>query len=178
MDMRMLRTRSYHSPSRNPGDAKGRISVNCGRIFFHAPRFDFSNLPLGALPVPDWGAIGCRSVHVFFYKHTLFFSSAWVDKESKKIISARKLSRLVVSVAKGNSNYVSKFQLSSSNGLGDIRIFVTKIDDQKGDRFHHLFVENLAPAEIARVQDLSEAKFSKSKKRIKNHFFEVVLFGH
>ena len=101
-----------------------------------------------------------------------------VDKESKKIISARILSKLVVSVAKGNSNYVSKFQLSSSNGLGDIPVFVTKIDDQKGDRFHHLFVENLAPAEIARVQELSEAKFSKSKKRIKNHFFEVVLSGH
>ena len=94
-----------------------------------------------------------------------------VDKESKKIISARILSKLVVSVAKGNSNYVSKFQLSSSNGLGDIPVFVTKIDDQKGDRFHHLFVENLAPAEIARVQELSEAKFSKSKKRIENLFF-------
>ena len=103
---------------------------------------------------------------------------ATIDKESKKIISARILSKLVVSVAKGNSNYVSKFQLSSSNGLGDIRVFVTKIDDQKGDRFHHLFVENLAPAEIARVQELSEAKFSKSKKRIENHFFEVVLSGH
>ena len=73
---------------------------------------------------------------------------------------------------------MSKFQLSSSNGLGDIRVFVTKIDDQKGDRFHHLFVENLAPAEIARVQELREAKFSKSKKHIENWFFEVVLSGH
>ena len=83
-----------------------------------------------------------------------------------------------MSVAKGNSNYVSKFQLSSSNGLGDIRVFVTKIDDQKGDRFHLLFVENLAPAEIARVQKLHEAKFSKSKKHIENLFFEVVLSRH
>ena len=102
----------------------------------------------------------------------------WLDEESKKIISARILSKLVVSVAMGNSNYVSKFQLSSSNGLGDIRVFVTKIDDQKGDRFHHLFVENLAPAEIARVQELREAKFSKSKKHTKNLFFEVVSSGH
>ena len=76
-----------------------------------------------------------------------------------------------MSVANGNSNYVSKFQLSSSNGLGVIHVFVTKIDDQKGDRFYHLLVENLAPAEIARVQELSEAKFSKSKKRIENLFF-------
>ena len=90
-----------------------------------------------------------------------------LDKESKKIIVARIFSKLVVSVAKGNSNYVSKFQLSSSNGLGDISVFVTKIDDQKGDRFHHLFVENLAPAEIARVQELREAKFSKPKNALK-----------
>ena len=76
-----------------------------------------------------------------------------------------------MSVVKGNSNYVSKFQLCSSNGLGDIPVFVTKIDDQKGDRFHHLFVKNLAPAEIARVQELSEAKFFKSKKCIENDFF-------
>jgi len=90
----------------------------------------------------------------------------FVDQESKKIIFARILSKPVVSVAKGNSNYVSKFQLSSSNSLEVMRIFVTEIDDKKGDRFHHLFVENLAPAEIARVQELSEKKFSKSKKRI------------
>ena len=91
-----------------------------------------------------------------------------IDKESKKIIFARILSKPVVSVAKGNSNYVSKFQLSSSNSLEVMRIFVTEIDDKKGDRFHHLFVENLAPAEIARVQELREAKFSKSKKHIEN----------
>ena len=54
--------------------------------------------------------------------------------------------------------------------------FVTEIEDQKGDRFHHLFVENLAPAEIAKVQGVSRAKFSKSKKVIENHFFKVGLF--
>ena len=56
--------------------------------------------------------------------------------------------------------------------------FVKKIEDKKGDRFYHLFVENLAPAEIAEVQRLRERKFSKSKKLIENQFFEVVLFGH
>ena len=70
-------------------------------------------------------------------KHSSRVSSSNIfsllDKESKKIISAGILSKLVVSVAKDNSNYVSKFQLSSSNGLGDIPVFVTKIDDQKGD---------------------------------------------
>ena len=81
-------------------------------------------------------------------------------------------------MAKGKTKHEPKFQLSSSNSLGDMSNFVTEIEDQKGDRFHHLFVENLAPAEIARVQELSEAKFSKSKKRIENHFFEVVLSGH
>ena len=101
-----------------------------------------------------------------------------LDIESKKIISARILSKLGVSVAKGNSKYVSKFQVSSSNSLGVMPFFVKKIEDQKGDRFHRLFVENLAPAEVARVQELREAKFSKSKKRIENHFFEVVLSGH
>ena len=58
---------------------------------------------------------------------------------------------LVVSAAKGNRKYVSKFQLSSSNSLGDMPFFVKKIEDQKGDRFHHLFVENLALAENAKV---------------------------
>ena len=101
--------------------------------------------------------------------HSRFsISCSLLDKESKKIIFARILSKPVVSVAKGNSNYVSKFQLSSSNSLEVMRIFVTEIDDKKGDRFHHLFVENLAPAEIARVQELREAKFSKSKKHIEN----------
>jgi len=61
------------------------------------------------------------------YSRSIF--GAQIDKESKKIISARILSKLVVSLAKGNSNYVSKFQLSSSNTLGDMRIFVTEIDD-------------------------------------------------
>ena len=54
---------------------------------------------------------------------SFFFGQSMLDKESKKIISARISSKLVVCVAKGNSNYVSKFQLSSSNGLGDIRVF-------------------------------------------------------
>ena len=81
-------------------------------------------------------------------------------------------------MAKGKTKHEPKFQLSSSNSLGDMSNFVTEIEDQKGDRFHHLFVENLAPAEIARVQELSEAKFSKSKKCIENYFFEVVLSGH
>ena len=44
--------------------------------------------------------------------------------------------------------YQPKFQLSSSNTLGDMLIFVTKIEDQKGDRFLHLLVENLTLAEI------------------------------
>ena len=50
---------------------------------------------------------------------------------------------------------------------------VKKIEDQKGDRFHHLFDENLAPAEIAKVLGLHERKFSKS---LKINFFEVMLF--
>ena len=54
---------------------------------------------------------------VFVYSLVAAFQlDPYLDKESKKIISARMLSKLVVSVAKGNSNYVSKFQLSSSNG--------------------------------------------------------------
>jgi len=52
-------------------------------------------------------------------------------------------------VAKGKTKHEPKFQLSSSNSLGDMSNFVTEIEDQKGDRFHHLFVENLVPAEIA-----------------------------
>ena len=73
-----------------------------------------------------------------------------------------------MSVAKGNSKYMSKFQVSSSNSLRDMPFFVKKIEDQKGDRFHHLFVENLAPDEIAKVQRLRERKFFKS---IENQFF-------
>ena len=54
-----------------------------------------------------------------------------------------------MSVAGGKNNYEPKFQLSSSNNLGDMPFFVTKIEDQKGDRFLHLLVENLTLAEIA-----------------------------
>ena len=82
-----------------------------------------------------------------------------VDKESKKIITARILSNLVVSVSKGNSNYVSKFQLSSSNSSGDLSNFVTEIEDQKGDRFYHLFVETWLLL-----------KLPKSKERAKQNF--------
>ena len=49
----------------------------------------------------------------------------------------------------GKTKHEPKFQLSSSNSLGDMSNFVTEIEDQKGDRFHHLFVENLVLAEIA-----------------------------
>ena len=55
-----------------------------------------------------------------------------LGKELRKIISARILLKLVVFVAKGNSKYVSKFQLSSSNSLGDMPFFVNKIEDQQG----------------------------------------------
>ena len=57
--------------------------------------------------------------------------------------------KLAVSVAKGKTKHEPKFQLSSSSSLGDMSNFVTEIEDQKGDRFHHLFVENLVLAEIA-----------------------------
>ena len=53
--------------------------------------------------------------------------------------------------------------------------FETEIEDHNGDRFHHLFAENLVSAEIAKVQGASEARFSKSKKLIENHFFKVGL---
>ena len=52
-------------------------------------------------------------------------------------------------IANRENKYPPKFQLSSSNTLGDMLIFVTKIEDQKGDRFLHLLVENLTLAEIA-----------------------------
>ena len=54
-----------------------------------------------------------------------------------------------MTIANRENKYQPKFQLSSSNTLGDMLIFVTKIEDQKGDRFLHLLVENLTLAEIA-----------------------------
>ena len=54
-----------------------------------------------------------------------------------------------MSVANGETKYQLKFQFSSLNNLGDITFFVTKIEDQKGNRFLHLLVKNLTPAEIA-----------------------------
>ena len=66
-----------------------------------------------------------------------------------KIITARILTKLVVFVAKGKTTHEPEFQLSSSNSLGDMSNFVTEIEDQKGYRFHHLFVKNLVFAEIA-----------------------------
>ena len=41
-------------------------------------------------------------------------------------------------MAKGKTKHEPKFQLSSSNSLGDMSNFVTEIEDQKGDRFYHL----------------------------------------
>ena len=67
--------------------------------------------------------------------------------------------KLVVFVAKGKTKHEPKFQLSSSNSLGDMSNCVIEIEDQKRNRFHHLFVENLVLAEIAKVQGASEAKF-------------------
>ena len=78
---------------------------------------------------PNATPITPNLVRLGIFRCVLVSPYTGVDKESKKIISARILSKLVVSVAKGNSNYVSKFQLSSSNSLGDMRIFVTEIDD-------------------------------------------------
>lgn len=52
-------------------------------------------------------------------------------------------------MAKGKTKYEPKFQLSCSNSLEVMSNFVTEIEDQKGDRFHHFFVENVVPAEIA-----------------------------
>ena len=58
------------------------------------------------------------------------------------------MNEICVSIANGENKYQPKFQLSSSNTLGDMPFFVTKIEDQKGDRFLHLLVENLTLAEI------------------------------
>ena len=66
-------------------------------------------------------------------------------------------------MAKGKTKHEPKFQLSSSNSLGDMSNFVTEIEDQKGDRFHHLFIENLVPAEIAKLQGANEVKFKVQK---------------
>ena len=58
-----------------------------------------------------------------------FLLGARVDRESKKIIAARVLTKLVVSVAKGIIKYEPEFQLSSSNSLGGMSIFVTENED-------------------------------------------------
>ena len=67
----------------------------------------------------------------------------------EKKTAARIWAKFVVSVAKGKPKYEPKFQLSNSNDLGDMPFFVTKIEDQKGNRFLHLLVKNLTHAEIA-----------------------------
>ena len=70
-------------------------------------------------------------------------------EKNGKITAAWIWTKFVVSIANGENKYQPKFQLSSSNTLGDMPFFVTKIEDQKGDRFLHLLVENLTLAEIA-----------------------------
>ena len=69
-------------------------------------------------------------------------------EKNGKITAAWIWTKFVVSIANGENKYQPKFQLSSSNTLGDMPFFVTKIEDQKGDRFLHLLVENLTLAEI------------------------------
>ena len=72
-----------------------------------------------------------------------------VREKNGKITAAWIWTKFVVSIANGVNKYQPKFQLSSSKNLGDMPFFVTKIEDQKGDRFLHLLVENLTHAEIA-----------------------------
>ena len=55
--------------------------------------------------------------------------SSLVDREPKKIMAARTLTKLVEFVAKGKTKYEPKFQLSSSNSLGDMSLFVTENED-------------------------------------------------
>ena len=73
----------------------------------------------------------------------------YAREKNGKITAAWIWTKFVVSIANGENKYQPKFQLSSSNTLGDMPFFVTKIEDQKGDRFLHLLVENLTLAEIA-----------------------------
>ena len=70
-------------------------------------------------------------------------------QRSEKITAAWIKTKFVVFIANRENKYQPKFQLSSWNTLGDMLFFVTKIDDQKGDRFLYLLVENLTLAEIA-----------------------------
>ena len=70
-------------------------------------------------------------------------------EKNGKITAAWIWTKFVVSIANGENKYQPKFQLSSSNNLGDMPFFMTEIEDQKGDTFHHLLDENLSLAEIS-----------------------------
>ena len=92
----------------------------------------------------------------------------------EKTIVARILLKLVLSIAKGNSNYVSKFQLSSSNSLGDMPFFAKKIEHpspdnpQKKNQNHHL-----GDPKIYQVDDVGYPK-KQVAKSLQGTFFNKI----
>ena len=91
----------------------------------------------------------------------------------KKIVAARISLKLVVSVAKGNSRYVSKFQLSSSNSLGDMPFFVQQNEDQKETDFIIFLLKIWLLLKLPKFRDYITENFQSPKDSLKINFSKL-----
>ena len=83
-----------------------------------------------------------------------------------------------MSVAGGKNNYEPKFQLSSSNNLGDMPFFWLKLRIKKGTLFIIFLMKTYLLLKLPKSRERVKQNFLSLKKFIENQFFEVVLSRH
>ena len=83
-----------------------------------------------------------------------------------------------MSVAGGKNNYEPKFQLSSSNNLGDMLFFWLKLRIKKGTLFIIFLMKTYLLLKLPKSRERVKQNFLSLKKFIENQFFEVVLSRH
>ena len=83
-----------------------------------------------------------------------------------------------MSVAGGMNNHEPKFQLSSSNNLGDMPFFWLKLRIKKGTLFIIFLMKTYLLLKLPKSRERVKQNFLSLKKFIENQFFEVVLSRH
>ena len=81
-------------------------------------------------------------------------------------------------VAGSKNNYEPKFQLSSSNNLGDMPFFWLKLRIKKGTLFIIFLMKTYLLLKLPKSRERVKQNFLSPKKFIENQFFEVVLSRH
>ena len=101
-----------------------------------------------------------------------------VDREMEKKTAARILTKFVVYVAEGETNYDPKFQISCSNNLGNMPFFWLKLRIKKGTLFIIFLMKTYLLLKLPKSRERVKQNFLSLKKFIENQFFEVVLSRH